>query len=542
MTCQLPCVEGRPQQRRAVELVADQLGPLRGDDEEPDERVVGRDPGMPAKERLAEHGGPFDLEQEGHLAADVPDGIDLGEVVGRGLIAAEVGVLLAGFEQVAEQPVAVAPGLLAAADPDPHPEPVAGLGERRQQLGVLLAAAQQVVAGDDPLGRAGQAPIAVEAGPDEAVVGQVVAAEQRGDPVEERGLGHRSGGRQQAEDGPLDAVGERHGGGGEVVRVGQPPAAGLDLGQAALGRAAELVADEAEQALDRVGRIRRVDAGSALAARAPGRGARRRRRARLVGGGGSPTVVGRRVASAAASRHRPGAVRLARSRRERGGRRRSCRPGRARPGSRRAAARSGPARRGPGASRPRPRSRSARRRPRRTAGRRRARAARTGRAPGRRRDRRRRPAAARGRRWPASAAPGGSRPPGGSSSTIGGRVVVGIGQPRAEQPVARRSRRRAPPRRSPPAPPSTSWTTRPSRAIDGLDRARARRSIAAACQLHGGRSEAPASASIGRRRGRLATERPRRSRGRRPRGDPGSGASAAGRGRAGRAGVGAVRP
>ena len=247
-------VERLAQQRRAGELVADELGPLGGDDEEPDERLVGRDPGVAAEQRLAEHRRPFDLEQERDLAADVPDRVDLGELVAGAADAAEVGPLLAGVEQVAEEARRRAAGSARVgrsrrACPSRWP-PSAMVG---QQLRVLLAAAQQVVAGDQALGRAGQAPIAVEAGPDEPLVGQVVAGEHRRDPLEERGLGHRAGGRQEAEDGPFDAIGEGRGGGLEVVRVGQPPAAGLDLGQPALGRPAQLVADEGEQALDRIG-------------------------------------------------------------------------------------------------------------------------------------------------------------------------------------------------------------------------------------------------------------------------------------------------
>ena len=118
---------------------------------------------------------------------------------------------------------------------------------------MLLAPAQQLVRGDQPLGGAGEAAVALETGLDEAVVGHVVAAEQRRDALEEGGLGERAGGREQAEDGPLDAIGERDRGLREVVAVGQPPAARFDLDEAALGRAAELVADEAEQPVDRIG-------------------------------------------------------------------------------------------------------------------------------------------------------------------------------------------------------------------------------------------------------------------------------------------------
>ena len=83
MMCQPAVLEGRPQQRRAVELVAHELGPLGGDDEEADERLVGRDPRVAAQERLAEHRRPLDLEQERDLAADVPDAVDVGELLGR---------------------------------------------------------------------------------------------------------------------------------------------------------------------------------------------------------------------------------------------------------------------------------------------------------------------------------------------------------------------------------------------------------------------------------------------------------------------------
>ena len=57
-------LERLAEERRPLELVADELGPLRGDDEEPDDRLLLRDPGVAAEERLAEHRGPLDLEQE----------------------------------------------------------------------------------------------------------------------------------------------------------------------------------------------------------------------------------------------------------------------------------------------------------------------------------------------------------------------------------------------------------------------------------------------------------------------------------------------
>ena len=74
---------------------------------------------------------------------------------------------------------------------------------------MLLAPPREVVGGDEPLRGARDAAVAVEAGADEGLVGEVRADEQAGDPVEERRLGQRARGRQQAVDGPLDPVGER---------------------------------------------------------------------------------------------------------------------------------------------------------------------------------------------------------------------------------------------------------------------------------------------------------------------------------------------
>ncbi len=217
MTCQVPSSSVGPQQRRALQLVAHELGPLGGHHQEADERFVRRDPGVPAEDRLAQHGRPFDLEQQGHLAPDVPDRVDLGQRVAGPVHAAEVDPLLAGVEPVDQRTRGCPPRLLRSTDPDPHAEPVPGVGEQRQQLRVLLAAAQQVVAGDQAVRRAGQAAVAVEARPDQAFVGKVVAGEQRGDALVERRLRDRTGRRQEAEDGPFDPIGERRGGGLAVL-------------------------------------------------------------------------------------------------------------------------------------------------------------------------------------------------------------------------------------------------------------------------------------------------------------------------------------
>ena len=132
-------VDRGPQERGALELVADEIGPFGRDDEEADEPLVVADASVPAEERLAEHRRPLDLEHHRQLAADVPDRVDLGERVDRPADAAEVGALLALVKDVAEVAAPVSAALLALGEPDPQAKAMAGVGDRRQQLGVLLA-------------------------------------------------------------------------------------------------------------------------------------------------------------------------------------------------------------------------------------------------------------------------------------------------------------------------------------------------------------------------------------------------------------------
>ena len=168
---------------------------------------------------------------------------------------AEVGPQLAVVEAVAEQPAVGSAGSARAGPiqtrmPSRWPAS-ASVGE---QLGVLLAAPQQVVGRDQPVRGAGQAAVAVEAGADEGLVGQVVAGEQRRDPLEERRLRERAGGREQAEDRPLDAVGERRRG-RVAVRRGRRATSGRARSRRAARCVgpADLVADERQQPVDRVG-------------------------------------------------------------------------------------------------------------------------------------------------------------------------------------------------------------------------------------------------------------------------------------------------
>ena len=125
---------------------------------------------------------------------------------------------------------------------------------RRDQLAVLPAARREVVGRDQAVRRAGEAPVAVEAGADERLVGQVRAGEQAGDPVQERGLGERAGRGQEAVDGPLDAIREGDGGGLAVGAVAEPPAILGHPDQAAAVGAGEGVADQREESVDVVGR------------------------------------------------------------------------------------------------------------------------------------------------------------------------------------------------------------------------------------------------------------------------------------------------
>ena len=212
-------------------------------------------------------------------------------------------VLLAGIEPLASRRwPRTTPVLLAAARARPA-APSRGRARRggARSLGVLLGAAEQVVAGHEPLGRRGEAAIALEAGPDERLVGQVVPREQAGDPLEERRLRERPGRRQEAEHGPLHAVRERHRRGLAIGPVGQPPATRLDLDQPPLARSAELVADEGEQPLDVAGGDVLARAAGEPTGRASPRPAVRRDVAAGSGGLGGRR---RRASAAAAARCR----------------------------------------------------------------------------------------------------------------------------------------------------------------------------------------------------------------------------------------------
>ena len=107
---------------------------------------AGRDERAAPEERLAEHRRPLDLEQEAGPAADLPDDVDLVDVVrARPADPRRALAPLAVVEPVGEVATADAADLLAAGDPGPHPEPVTGVDEVGDDLAVLVRAAQQVV-------------------------------------------------------------------------------------------------------------------------------------------------------------------------------------------------------------------------------------------------------------------------------------------------------------------------------------------------------------------------------------------------------------
>ena len=160
------------EQRRALELVPDELSSLRGDHEEPNEVLVHRDVGVAAEDRLAEHRRPLDLEHERATRPDIPDAIDLLDVLGR-TVADEwqIDGQFAILEPVAEPPTTELAALLPSTEPDAESEAVAEIGEKREELRVLLAPAEQVVGGDEPVGGRCERSIGRETGSDEGFVG-----------------------------------------------------------------------------------------------------------------------------------------------------------------------------------------------------------------------------------------------------------------------------------------------------------------------------------------------------------------------------------
>src|SRR6266446_2557974 len=185
------------QERRSLELVANELGPLGGNDQEANQRVTRRDPAVATQQRIAEHRGPLDFEQEGDPAADVPDAVDVGDLVGGPADHAERRPCLAIVEPVGETPRAQPSNLLALADPGTHPQAVTAVDQGGDHLAVLLGAAEELVGGEEVVCGAGEAAVAPQAGPDERLVRQVVTGEERRHPLEERRLGQRAGGREE---------------------------------------------------------------------------------------------------------------------------------------------------------------------------------------------------------------------------------------------------------------------------------------------------------------------------------------------------------
>src|SRR4051812_35622813 len=164
-------LQSRAEDRRPLQLVPDELRPFREDDEEPDELVVGRDARVPAQDGLRQHRGPLDLPRERHPAADIPQRVDVLEVLHAHLAEERrTGALELG-EPRAQRPAIDAPALLPLADPHGEPQPMPEIREDPEQLAVLVGPPQHIVARHHAVRRGREAAIAVEARAHEGFVG-----------------------------------------------------------------------------------------------------------------------------------------------------------------------------------------------------------------------------------------------------------------------------------------------------------------------------------------------------------------------------------
>ena len=119
-----------------------------------------------------------------------------------------------------------------------------------KELRVLPRSSDEIVRRDQTVARAGKAPVALETRSYEHLVRQVVSPEEGRNPVEEGPFRQRAArGRQEAEHGPLHAVREGNLRSLFVPRVGQPPAARLDLAKPTLVLAGQLVPNEGVELL-----------------------------------------------------------------------------------------------------------------------------------------------------------------------------------------------------------------------------------------------------------------------------------------------------
>ena len=175
--------------------MAQEIGPLRSDHEESDESVVRGDPGVPPEHGLTEHGRPLHLEEEGGAAADVPDAVNVGQVLGgRPRDCRQPRRPLGRCQQVTERSGTEPPSLLSPPDPDAHAEPMPRIRESSKDLRVIRGSATDIIARDETIGTGSRASITRQAGTDERCVGQIGTSEQGPDPLKECGLVQRTGG------------------------------------------------------------------------------------------------------------------------------------------------------------------------------------------------------------------------------------------------------------------------------------------------------------------------------------------------------------
>ena len=275
--CQFWRVHLGAQPRRSVELQAQQLGPLARKDAEAGLLVGRLDLAASPQDDLAEHGGPLDVEHEGHATADVPDRVDGGERLGRGTNdQRQVGAPLVVAQPLEQRGAGVRAVVRVAADPRSQAEPMPVVDQGADDPRVVVLASRQVLL-DPQLPLLADGGVGGQAGPHQLLVGRLEAREEGVDPLQEAVLVEPSGRGQNREGGPLDPVRQRRLG---QLRVAQPPEGPIGIAESDERRmvvARQLLAQQRRQQVRPALRSRRrlllgggasASAGSALRRRA----------------------------------------------------------------------------------------------------------------------------------------------------------------------------------------------------------------------------------------------------------------------------------
>ena len=172
------------------------------------------------QDRLADHGGPVHLEQEGQAAPDVPHDIDLAERRGRRPDhERQVDATLVLREALDERPAIDNAVVLASGDPGAKSEPMAVLDERGDDPSVVGGAAREIVLGRERSALTGSL-VCGQAGAHQLLVGCLESGKEPIDAIEEAVLVDASRGREDRPGGPLHTVGKRPLG---QLGLAQPP-------------------------------------------------------------------------------------------------------------------------------------------------------------------------------------------------------------------------------------------------------------------------------------------------------------------------------